>query len=251
MLNHPRLLVLACVLLLWAASWFGAWLRRRLRVKDDEVRDNLTLVLGATLTLLGLIIGFTFSLASARYDLRRSYEEGEANAIGTEFLRVDLMPPAQARQAKHLLVEYTAARIHFYTADAGDHVRISDDKTAGLQTQLWASVLPTATASPTPVTALIVSGMNDVINSQGYAQFAWWNRVPKEAWWLLVVIALFSNLLVGYAAKQTRYTTLLLWILPLLVSISFFLIADIDSPRGGLVRIPPKDLLSLQSSFPR
>ena len=39
----------------------------------------------ATLTLLGLIIGFSFSMAIGRYDLRRTYEEAEANAIGTEY----------------------------------------------------------------------------------------------------------------------------------------------------------------------
>ena len=251
MLNHPRLLVLICVFVLWGTAWGGAWLRRRLRVKDAEVKDNVSLVLGATLTLLGLIIGFTFSMASGRYDLRRQYEEAEANAIGTEYLRADLLPAAEAALVKKLLTGYTVARIHFFTADYGNRVTLSDDRTAEFQLQLWRAVLPAAGAAPTPITALAVSGMNDVINSQGYTQYAWWNRIPVSAWWLLIVIALFANGLVGYAAQQTRHTALLLWILPVLVSISFFLVADIDSPRGGIIRIPPKDLIALQKTLPQ
>jgi hypothetical protein len=84
--------------------------------------------------------------------------------------------------------------------------------------------------------------MNDVLNAQGYTQAAWWNRIPFEAWVLLAVIAIGCNLMVGYGAyRRSR----LLVVLPLAVSISFFLIADIESPRGGVVRVQPQNLVSL------
>ena len=79
-----------------------------------------------------------------------------------------------------------------------------------------------AAAQPNPVTALVVSGMNDVLNSQGYTQFSWWNRIPVSAWELMVVIALFANGLIGYASRQAKDMNLLLFVLPLIVSISFF-----------------------------
>jgi hypothetical protein len=89
--------------------------------------------------------------------------------------------------------------------------------------------------------------MNDVLNSQGYTQAAWWNRIPIAAWGLVSLIAVCCNLLIGYGAHRT--SNLLFTILPLAVSISFFLIADIDSPRGGLIRVWPQNLVSLSQSL--
>lgn len=234
---------------MWLAALAGVRLRARLHVPEKDDKDNLALVVSATLTLLGLMIGFTFSLASSRYDQRRLYEEDEANAIGTEYVRTDLMPAAQAAATRQLLVQYLDRRIAFYNAGYGNGVRRADAQTAALQDKLWKSVQPIAAAQPTPVTALVVSGMNDVLNSQGYSQFAWWNRIPVSAWILMMAIALFANVLVGYSTKRTRAGTLLLVVLPVIVSVSFFLVADIDSPRGGIIRVHPVDLMSLAESL--
>ncbi len=248
MVNHPRVLCLFCLIGMWLMALLGVWIRTKLHVAETEDKDNLTLVVSATLTLLGLIIGFTFSLATTRYDQRRLFEEQEANAIGTEYVRAELFPAADAAQIQHLLDLYLERRITFYTTGYSADLYAVDQITARLQNQLWAAVKPQAAAAPTPVTALVVSGMNDALNSQGYTQFAWWNRIPTSAWWLLVGIAFFANLLVGYATKRSRSGTLLLLVLPVIASVSFFLIADIDSPRGGIIRIPPKDLISLAVS---
>ena len=85
------------------------------RSKDTETSADLGIIQTATLTLLGLIIGFTFSMAIARYDLRQTYEEAEANAIGTEFLRADLLPSKNAQAVKSLLNDYLDQRILFYS----------------------------------------------------------------------------------------------------------------------------------------
>ena len=245
MINHPRILAVACLLAMWLMSLLGVWIRVRLRISEDSDKANLGLVVSATLTLLGLIIGFTFSMASVRYDQRRLFEENEANAIGTEYVRADLLPAAASAQVKPLLKQYLNARIAFYQADYGPDVPRANQAAATLQTQLWQSILPAAAQSPTPVTALVVSGMNDVLNTQGYAQFSWWNRIPVSAWGLMIVIAILSNLLVGYATRRSRSGNLLLLVLPLIVAVSFFLISDLDSPRGGVIKVPPVDLTSL------
>ena len=249
MINHPRVLSAVCAIAMWSIAFFGAWIRTRSRIPEHQDKTSLGIVLSATLTLLGLIIGFTFSMATTRYDQRRLFEEQEANAIGTEFVRADLLPAPEASVSKHLLVRYLDSRIAFYQVDYGSRLGTVDTKSSAIQTELWRSIEPQAAAQPNPVTALIVSGMNDVLNSAGYTQFAWWNRIPNTAWILMVLIALFANLLVGYASERTRSGRLLLLVLPILVSVSFFLIADIDSPRGGLIRIPPIDLVSLADSL--
>jgi hypothetical protein len=94
----------------------------------------------------------------------------------------------------------------------------------------------------------VLGGMNDVLNSQGYTQAAWWNRIPIAAWMLLMAISIFCNLLIGYDAPPGR-NALYFLILPIALSISLFLIADIDSPRHGIIRVQPQNLESLAESL--
>jgi hypothetical protein len=243
--DYPLLVFASSFITLYLSALTGVLLKRGRPVKEGD-REDFTIVQGAALTLLGLLIGFTFSMAISRYEQRKIYEEAEANAIGTEYVRAGLLPAAEAANARELLRNYLDQRVLFYTTRDRQLLRQIDIKTAELQDELWSVVQTRAGAQPTPVTALAVAGMNDVLNSQGYTQFAWWNRIPFEAWILLAVIAIGCNLLFGYGAHRT---SILFIVLPLAVSLSFFLIADIDSPRGGLIRVQPQNLLSLSQSL--
>jgi hypothetical protein len=250
MLNYPRIFFFFSFLILWIAAQIGASFRRWRPLRDDE-RDDFGVVQTATLTLLGLIIGFSFSMAVSRYDLRKTYEEAEANAIGTEYVRAGLLPVADAAAVQAQLRKYTDLRIQFYrTRNHGELLQIDAD-TAQLQTKMWSAVQAPALAQPTPVIALAVSGMNDVLNSQGYTQAAWWNRIPDSTWTLMIAIAVCCNVLVGYGARSAKTTTALLFVLPVVVSIAFLLIADIDSPRGGFIHVVPQNLESLYQSLPK
>jgi uncharacterized membrane protein len=228
---------------------FGALYRKR-RSPEEGVGEDFGIVVGATLTLLALIIGFTFSMALTRYDQRKNYEEAEANAIGTEYVRADLLPAADAEKMRALLRNYLDQRILFYQSRSVQQIRQIDARTAKLQAGLWSVVLAPAATQPTPPIALVVSGMNDVLNSQGYTQAAWWNRIPGAAWIFMTIMAICANTLVGYGAKNAPNKSRLLWVLPLVVSIAFLLIADIDSPRSGVIRVTPQNLLSLSESLP-
>jgi hypothetical protein len=158
-----------------------------------------------------------------------------------------LLPAADAAKVRALLISYLDERVVKYEATDVRRLPEINSKTAQLQGELWSAVTGPATAQPTPVNALVVAGMNDVLNSQGYTQAAWWNRIPVEAWALLTIIAIFCNLLIGYGAQGK--SAFLLVILPIALSISFSLIADIDSPRGGLIRVRPQNLESLAASL--
>ena len=214
------------------------------------MREDFGFILAATLTLLGLIIGFSFSMATSRYDQRKNYEEAEANAIGTEYVRAELLPAADAATVHALLRDYLDQRVLFYMAGDGQELQRINARTAQLQTELWSAIRGPAAAQPTPLMALVVSGMNDVLNSQGYTQAAYWNQIPTAAWALMAAIAIGCNLLVGYGSRSAKAGSKLLPILPLIVSIAFLLIADIDSPRKGIIRVKPQNLIGLAESLP-
>jgi hypothetical protein len=247
--DYPLLVFAATFVVLLGSVWIGAGVLRRRWPPADVIRDDQSLVLAATLTLLGLIVGFTFSMAISRYDQRKNLEEEEANAIGTEFARAALLPAADAAQVRALLRDYFDQRILFYTTSDPQALKRIDARTAQLQGELWAAVVRPAAASPTPVVALAVSGMNDVLNSQGYTQAAWTNRIPRAAWTLMIAIAVCCNILVGYGARDIKREWVILGVLPLVTAISMSLVADIDAARAGLIRIVPQNLMSISSSL--
>ena len=203
----------------------------------------------AALTLLGLIIGFSFSMSTGRYDERRNNEEAEANAIGTEFVRAGVLPAADAARVRALLKKYTGLRISFYETRDSSQLQQIDTATGQLQTEMWSAVQAPAVAQPTALTALTLSGMNDVLNSEGYTQAAWLNRIPIAAWWLMIAIAIGCNVSVGYGGRTTKTRNGVLLMLPVFVAVAFLLIADIDSPRGGLIHVPPENLQTLSQSL--
>ena len=246
-MNFPFLVFALSFVVLLLAAVIGDGLRSKVRALEEDERDDFGVVLNATLTLLGLLIGFSFSMAISRYDQRKNYEEAEANAIGTEYVRADLLPAADAARVRQLLKKYLDERMLFYTTRDEARLAKINAETTELQNELWAAVRPPAMAQPTPVVALAVSGMNDVLNSQGYTQAAWWNRIPTAAWAMMAAIAISCNLLIGYGAHGRGWRILL--IVPVVVSIAFFLIADIDSPHGGAIRVAPHNLISLSQSL--
>lgn len=236
------------LIVMWLAARIGLYFRRK-HVLDEAGFHDFDVVVTATLTLLGLIIGFSFSMAISRYDQRKNYEEAEANAIGTEYLRADLLPAADAAKVRGLLKDYLQQRILFYRTRDERQLQQVDARTAQLQSEMWSAVRDPAGTQPTPVLALAIEGMNDVLNSQGYTQAAWWNRIPAAAWCLMLVVAICSNLLVGYASRSIKQEALLMLALPLVLSIAFYAIADIDSPRSGIIRVNPQNLESLLQSL--
>lgn len=248
--HYPFLVFALSLIVLWLSAWFGRFFLRKQHKLDPETREDLGIILAATLTLLGLIIGFSFSMAIERYDQRKNFEEAEANAIGTEYVRADLLPASDAVKIRLLLRNYLDQRVLFYTAQ---HDRLLQQKinirTAQLQTELWSAIQAPAAAQPTPIVALAVSGMNDVLNSQGYTQAALWNRIPAAAWILMAMIAICCNVLVGYGLRDATERAKLLPVLPLIVSIAFMLVADIDTPRHGVIRVNPQNLISLVESL--
>jgi hypothetical protein len=246
-MRFPFLGSVAAFTLLVFATWLGDTLRKRSGIPTEEAQNQAGLLLSAILTLLFLIIGFSFSMAISRYDLRKTGEQAEAIAIGTEYTRADLLAPADAARVKALLKRYVDQRTLFYsTSNSSRESELSAD-TLRLQAELWSTLRPAIAEVPAPLMGLLVSGQNDIVSAQRSSQAAWLNRIPVAAWALMVFIATGCCWLIGYRARRTDWVAFL--VVPVAVSIAFFLIADLDSPRGGAIRVSPLNLSSLSESL--
>ncbi|HEY2487031.1 MAG TPA: hypothetical protein VGI36_17945 [Candidatus Binataceae bacterium] len=247
--SDPAVLFIVLLVLFSAAVAFGAVILRRVVPLPDDERDNFNVVQTATFTLLALVIGFSLSMAVSRYDQRKNLEEEEANAIGTEYARSNLADASAKAQIKAALVRYTRLRLEDYqTRKSQELARIGRD-TAALQSELWELATQVPRDKPTPIGAIIVTGMNDVLNSQDYTEAARINHIPIEVWFLMILIALFGCVVQGYGVKGKVRKGLLVTILPVTISLSLALIADIDSPRAGVIRVQPQNLARLLQSL--
>jgi len=246
LIDSPLLIFVLVAVTLCVAAFLGTAVLRRGRPLDVGVREDFHLILAATLTLLGLIIGFSFSMSMSRYNQRTDCEEAEAAAIGTEFMRADLLSAADAANVRSLLLDYLRTRVSFYATDDEAALRKVSMQTANTRARLWATLTATAADASRPLSGLAVSGMNDVFNAQRATSAAWVNRIPLEAWGLMFLIAVGCNVMLGYNARKLSP---LLVVLPILVAIAFMLIADIDSPRNGVIRVTPTNLINLLESL--
>ncbi|VVE90533.1 hypothetical protein [Pandoraea bronchicola] len=249
MVSHPASLFLILFCATAVVTTLGALVLREKIPLDAHARNNFNVIHAATLTLFGLLVGFTLSMSVSRYDSRKHDEQEEASAISTAYLRADLLGESAGVSIKSILLTYLDLRIRDYaTTDEGETKAIVRE-TERLQDRLWREVSSIGLTRSDPVMATVIGSVNEVLNAQGYTQAAWRNRIPAGVWALLLIIALLSSVMQGYIIRGPLKRNFSLLILPFSVSLSIALIADIDSPRGGLIRVVPQNLTGLAASI--
>jgi hypothetical protein len=214
--------------------------------KDAEDKDDafaMTSVLG----LLALLIGFTFSLSLGRYDERRQLVVQEANALGTTWLRTDLLDEADRARMQEVLRRYVDARVDFARARDSEEEVQQNARTVALQNELW-SVLIDGTASfrDTPRASLLFTTTNESIDLAAERFAARQDHIPPRILRMLMLFAVLAAALVGYERAHQRRSTLLLFIL---LTLAVGLILDLDRPSTGLTHVPQEPMLDLQRSL--
>ena len=111
---HSWQFFLVSLTVLGYASYFGASALARLRTPESKGNEDVRMIVGATLTLLGLIISVTLSMAIGGYNTRQINEAAEAVAISSAFSRAELLPSGQATTMRPLLAHYLDDRLRFY-----------------------------------------------------------------------------------------------------------------------------------------
>src|SRR5215472_3094266 len=222
----------------------------RSRKKPVEEKDSGT-VRSAVLALLGLLLGFSFAIAGARYEARRELLVEEANSIGTTARRAELLPQSHASNVVRFLREYVPLRIEAHReAQFSERFATLRQRTAELQDRLWVEAVAAAAEQPTPITASFISSLNETMDLEGKRIAAKRNHVPGGVWLLLLCVSGCGLWLVSYQAGTSgRRSALDRFVFPILVAIVVVLITDIDTPRGGLISLDERPLLELNDTL--
>lgn len=241
------------LVLLIGAAELGLRIGRRVRARGDAVPPALGTIESASLGLLALMIGFTFSMALTRYDGRRGAVLDEANAIGTALLRSQLLPEAEAHASAGLLTQYAKVRLTLGTAPYGSPARTDAIRQSlALQNDLWReAVAASATdAHSTPI-GLYVQALNDMIDMHEKRLTALRNHVPEIVVLLLYLIALTATGFTGYGAGLAgdgeRGSKLLMAVL---IATVLILVIDLDRPYRGLVTVSQQPMIDLIQGLP-
>ena len=207
----------------------------------------------AVLALLGLLLGFSFAIASARNEARRELLVEEANSIATTARRAELLPQPHDSNVVQLLREYVPLRIETHReAQFSERFATLRKRAAELHDRLWAEAVAAAAGRPSPITASFISSLNETIDLEGKRIAAKRNHVPGAVWLLLLCVTGCGLWLISYQAGTSgRHSILERFVFPLLVAIVIALITDIDTPRGGLVSLDERPLLELNEILSR
>lgn len=211
---------------------------------DDGKRAGLGSIEAAIFGLMGLLIAFTFSGAASRYEQRRQLIVDEANAIGTAWLRVDLAPPAAQAGLHDLLRRYLDERLATYARwQDVEAVQTSLDRTAAAQAELWAQATSACRERPDAVTAQLVPALNDVFDIATTRTMYREAHTPVVVYLVLAVLAFASALLAGIAVAGASRSWVHMIGFPLLLSITIYVILDLEYPRVGLLRLDATEQL--------
>jgi len=238
-----------------AAIEIGFRLGRRSReaVVDDDSKAHINATQASTLGILALLLAFTFSLSLQRFDTRSDAVVDESNAIGTAYLRAQMLPSPLRDETRALLRDYVDLRVK-----AGSVSIINDDEWAALtaeagvlQNALWDKARRAAEADPSPVPAgMFVQATNDLIDSFGRRDAAIHRHVPEVVLLLLIGTFLITSAIVGFSAGVVgRRPPLVSFAMVLLIVVLVFVILDLDRPIRGVIVVSEKNLRDLQASM--
>lgn len=250
----PDVRIWACLVIslvvLWLGILIGIWFRSiRTEVVESESK-MLTVLEGALLTLFGLLMGFTFSMAVSRYDLRKQLVVTEANAIGTTWLRTATLTEPTRTEEQTLLREYIRERVLYHQEfsrreDLGETM----DQIDKLQGRLWAVASNYAIERRDTITSLYLQTLNRTIDVEGERVAADENRIPMGAWAILLFVGFVSTIVVG--TKVGPRAWILQAVLPVVLAITMAMTMDLDSPRFGLIRIDQAPLEKVAQTMGR
>ena len=192
--------------------------------------------------LLALLIAFTFSGAATRFEARRHLITEEANAIGTAFLRLDLLPEGPRLMLKEKFRQYVDTRLEVYrNLPDIEAAKAALARSAAIQSEIWSeSITASREIFPQPAAILLLPALNQMIDITTTRSVAMQNHPPSIIFIMLIFLALLSALLAGYSMACSSSKIHML-VFAAILSITVYVILDLEYPRLGLVQINTAD----------
>jgi hypothetical protein len=228
--------------------------RSNFEKNGEAAYEGVGAIEGALLALLGLLLGFSFATATSRLETRHQLIVQEANAIGTAYLRLDLLPSKDQPEIRQLFRHYLDARIRAYAEFTNK--AIADEEFARateLQGEIWSRVVAASHDDTTGDSArLLLPALNEMMDVTTARSIAIEIHLPALIFYLLICIALLAALLAGYAmSKRKKRSWLHILVFAFIIAATICAIFDFDNPRFGLIRVDAADkaLMQLRGSM--
>ena len=207
---------------------------------DPNTATSIGVLDTAVLALLGLLIAFTFSSASSRFEMRRHLAVQESNDLGTAWLRLDLLQPEARAELQQLFRDYLDARIETYSClpdleAAERHWARSSE----LQGRIWTRARQAVEAQPVSTAGiLLMPALNSMFDTASARRAALVSHQPVLIFLMLLALAFVTAALVGHAlARDCPGGWLHTWAFALITALTVYVILDLEFPSVGLIRL--------------
>lgn len=233
--------LLLAIVLIAAAEIAFRFARRLLathpQLDTEKEGAGIGIMLSGALALLGLLVGFTFSMASDRFDARRQLVDEEANAISTAYLRSRLAIGPDRLTLPGLWASYAETRLDLARHDDIEAEERLLERAAGIQRAIWRAVQRENVLARDDITASLVDATNDAFDIAQSRRTAVEARIPPGVIWTVIIYAVVASALLGHALAFDRRRRFMSSVLLGLVAMSIGLIIDLDRPQSGVVRV--------------
>lgn len=223
----------------------GAHFRKK---QDKEATVSLGPLLGGLMGMLAFVLAITFSIAASQHNLRKENVILEANAIGTAYMRADLLDEPIAAEVKQLLREYVDVRLQ---ATTGGDLHAILARSVEIHQLLWTKVLSVSRTTPGVNISLVVQSINNVIDMHEIRVSAGlYGRIPTVIWLALFAITALSMITIGTLVGLSGKRRLVV-VVPMLLAFAVLvsLIADLNRPQKGMIKVGQQAMISLQKNM--
>jgi hypothetical protein len=239
------ILLLLCLLVVIAGVLRLGWLcgRRRLRLHGEQANEGLGALDAAVFGMMGLLLAFTFTGAASRFDERRSLVTAEVNALGTSWLRLDMLPEPARAELRDLFRLYLDGRIAAYqNPDRVQALAQLTEHTARMQARIWNRLMEAIRDTPSVPPVILLPPVNEAFDLSTTRILATRQHPPPAIYAMLVMMVLVSGFLAGFSqAKAARQSLLHMAGFATTTTLALYLIIDLEYPRMGLVRVDTFD----------
>lgn len=242
--------IIVVLLAIEAGFRLGGNVRKK---SEDEKESPVSATAGAILGLAGFMLAFTFGISSDRLYDRKTLVRGEANAIGTAWLRSDFLPEPDRAEAAGLFRKYVDDRLDAAQAQDLNQMQELLVESRRIQHQLWDMAVRNARKDMnSDVAALYIESLNQVIDIHALrVAVALHPQIPAIIWLALYTLVILGMLAVGYqtaiagSARRSRSAP----ILALSFSLVIALIVSLDRPQSDFISVPQAPLIDLQAAM--